>query len=70
VKIYFDGRQTHDALCTYRNDLVTRVIAGNKFIAEHPEGLAGLTVKQLASSVNQQQRTILALKGLNCADQP
>jgi hypothetical protein len=66
VKIYLDGRETNEALCTFRVDLITRVTQSITFLSEHPKGAPGIPVKTIVDGVNNQVRTINALSGLRC----
>jgi hypothetical protein len=56
----------HDALCTFRADLDTRVQQTIVFIEEHPEGFAGIPASVLKNQVENQSRTLDALDTLNC----
>jgi hypothetical protein len=58
--------QTTEAVCALRADLERRVATGTKFLAAHPDGVLGLTPREIRTSLENQQRTILALSGLEC----
>jgi hypothetical protein len=60
------GAQTHTAVCALRHDLKERVLASEAFIAAHPDGFAGITVKVLRTSIAGEQKTIKALATLTC----
>jgi hypothetical protein len=68
--VWNNSRNTKHALCTYRADLISRVIASTKFLSDHPQGIPGVSVKTFTDSINNQQHAILALRSLNCKDQP
>lgn len=70
IKVYLDGRDTKDALCTLRFDLATRALAATAYLKEHPNGAPGIPAKQVLESIYNQQRTIVALKDLNCDKPP
>lgn len=70
IKVYLDGKDTKDALCTLRFDLATRALASTAFLKDHPNGVAGIPPKQILESIYNQQRTIVALKDLNCEKPP
>lgn len=67
IWVYFEGRTTNKALCTLRDDLTIRVLSSIKFLKEHPKGLPGIPASTLIESIENQQRTILALKDLDCS---
>lgn len=54
------------ALCTFRDDLVTRVATSEKFLKDHPKGAFGFTPQQIKDGIANQRRTIDALQGLTC----
>lgn len=66
---FLANRQAVDSLCVFRADLQQRVDAGNKFLAQHPDGIAGIPAKQFRASLDNQQRTVSALHGLSCPKQ-
>lgn len=71
VKVYLDGRSTHNALCTFQADRITQVTQSLQFLADHPEGTSEFPVEAIVNSVNSQIGTINALSSLNCvASQP
>jgi hypothetical protein len=57
---------THRALCTLRGDLVQRVTDTAKFLATHPDGIAGISAAAIQQSLDNQQRTIDSLDSLKC----
>lgn len=61
-----ENQQAKDALCVFRSDLQARVDAGNEFLADHPDGIPGIPAKQFRTSLDNQQRTVSALRGLSC----
>lgn len=58
---------TGAALCTLRGDLEQRVEASQRFLREHPKGIPGINAATIQSGIVNQQRTVDALSGLNCA---
>lgn len=58
--------RTSTALCTLRADLKQRVKSSEKFLADHPHGIPGITAGTIRASLNGQQRTVKALAGLQC----
>lgn len=70
VKVYLDGRATTKALCTFRADLAQRAVTATQFLKEHPNGTPGIPAKTILESISNQQRTILALKDLDCSRIP
>lgn len=70
IKVYLDGKNTTNALCTFRQDLVVRVLGSTDFLKEHPEGIPGISPKIILEGISNQQRTITALKDLNCPEVP
>lgn len=67
LKIYLDQRNTNRALCTLRDDLGSRMTSSIQFLADHPNGTAGISAKIIADSIDNQLHTIRALQGLDCA---
>lgn len=54
------------ALCALRADLKTRIASSEKFLADHPNGFAGIPAAQIQTSLDGQQRTVIALSILKC----
>jgi hypothetical protein len=69
IYVVLTNHDTRDALCTFRTDLEVRVASSRKFLDEHPEGLpkAGISAQQLSQSIRNQDRTVDALRGLDCS---
>lgn len=63
---FLANRRAVDSLCTLRSDLQTRVTASQKFLDQHPNGIAGIPPKAIRDGIANQQRTIKALQGLSC----
>lgn len=61
------GAQTHTAVCTLRRDYIQRVAQSEQFLAEHPEGFAGVTAEAIQASITSQRHTIKALASLRCS---
>lgn len=57
---------TTQALCTLRADVEKRVASGNAFLKAHPHGFAGISGPALRVSINNSERTALALSSLVC----
>lgn len=58
--------RTETALCVLKEDLVTRNDASIAFLKDHPHGIPGIPVEQIQQSIDNQERTILALSLLEC----
>lgn len=53
-------------LCSFRDDLQTRVTSGNAFLKTHPKGIAGIPAATIRVSIQNEQRTLNALRPLVC----
>ena len=58
--------QNRESLCALRADLQARVDGGVKFLAQHPHGAFGFKPREIRDSITNQQRTVQALRGLDC----
>lgn len=58
--------RTEQALCVLRDDLQIRVDAAVQFLKDNPDGIPGIPPQQIQDSIDNQQRTILALSLLHC----
>jgi hypothetical protein len=67
---YRDSHSNRDALCALRADLQARIQTSTTFLVEHPEGVAGIPAKTIRDGIINQQRTVNALSGLSCGEQP
>jgi hypothetical protein len=61
-----DAQVTTAALCALRSDLEQRVASSEAFLRRHPHGILGISAKDIRTGIVNQQRTILALSGIDC----
>lgn len=66
LKTSGDARVTTSALCALRNDLKVRVASSRSFLAEHPNGIPGISAKVVRDGIANQERTIAALSNIDC----
>lgn len=66
IKVYLDAKNTNNVLCTFRQDLIVRVLASSNFLEDNPKGIPGVPTKVILEQIKNQQRTITALQGLDC----
>lgn len=59
-------RQAKAAVCTFKQDLARRVQLGERYLRDHPEGIAGIPVSTLRLSVSNQRKTVQSLSRLEC----
>lgn len=60
------GREAHDAICTFRADLARRIDETRDFLKAHPDGLAGISAADLERSIAGQESTLRSLTIRNC----
>lgn len=65
-KIADQATENHTALCSFKLDLQRRVKDTEDYIAEHPNGLAGIPVATIRNSIANQRATIDSLSSLKC----
>lgn len=65
-----DGREAHDALCIFKNDLQQRAIDSATFLAAHPGGFAGIDAATIQNSIKNQLATVDSLSLLDCDTPP
>lgn len=58
--------RTTVGVCALRSDLQRRVVSSTKFLEEHPDGVAGISPRDIRAGIDNQQRTISALRPLKC----
>jgi hypothetical protein len=58
--------QSHTALCSFVADLEQRVESSEEFLDEHPNGIPGLSVEVIRTSLANQRQTIESLSDLKC----
>lgn len=61
-----DLRKAATALCALRHDLEARVQSSRDFLAEHPDGIPGISRAAIEKSIRDQTRTIDTLSNLDC----
>lgn len=54
------------SLCTFVADLQRRHDDGVQFLEDHPDGIPGISAKDIQRSIDAQQSTLDALSGLDC----
>jgi hypothetical protein len=57
---------TQSALCTFKGDLESRIDDSIAFLAEHPNGIAGISPAQIQQGITNQQKTVDSLNDLKC----
>lgn len=57
---------TNAALCSFKNDLQSRVDQTETYLADHPEGFPGVPKGSLEASLKGQQSTLKSLSQLDC----
>ncbi len=58
--------QSHRALCSFKDDLQRRYDAGLQFVADHPDGIPGISRNDLERSLANQHATLDSLDSLDC----
>jgi uncharacterized protein involved in outer membrane biogenesis len=58
--------QSHSALCSFLGDLKGRVETSEEFLQEHPNGIPGLSVEAIRTSLRNQKMTVASLSDLKC----
>lgn len=61
-----DADRLEQALCSLRSDLEVRVASSRAFLEQYPDGIPGISPKLIQDGIDNQQRTIIALKDLHC----
>jgi hypothetical protein len=61
-----DADQTHDALCTFKNDTQQRLKATRDLLDKNPNAFPGVPRATITQSLRNQQRTLDALRDLDC----
>jgi len=64
--VYTTSQTNQDALCAIRHDSERRVILGEEFLRENPNGIPGVSVESLRRSINNAKETVKSLSSLNC----
>ena len=63
-----NAQQNRIALCALRDDLHRRVDAAQRFLDNNPGSLPGIPPKEIRESIQNQRRTIAALRIIDCAE--
>lgn len=58
--------RTTSALCAFRHDLESRIRQSADFLAKHPNGIPGIPVGTIRTSLNNQRATVKSLDILTC----
>lgn len=67
VELSQDGKQAHDAICALKGDLSKRIDSSRDFLRDHPAGIAGIPAATIKQGVDNQQRTLDALRDVKCS---
>lgn len=68
--VYQISKDNQAGLCAIRHDSERRVALGDKFLKEHPNGFAGISVDSLKRSTNNAKETVRSLAELDCPPLP
>lgn len=69
ITAYFTWQTSQDVkegLCALRQDAERRVILGDQFLKENPNGIPGISVDSLRRSIKNSKETANSLAHLNC----
>lgn len=58
------------ALCTFKNDLISRKVQSQEFLKDHPHGAFGFSPAQIQQGIDNYKRTIDALRSVSCPPPP
>jgi hypothetical protein len=58
--------QSTASLCALKGDLERRVESSQQFLIDHPNGIPGISAKQIKDGIDNQKRTIRSLRFLLC----
>lgn len=61
------AKGSKDGLCALRQDAERRVVLGDEFLKDHPEGFAGISAASLHRSIENSRETVDSLGHLDCA---
>lgn len=61
-----EGQEAHDALCTFRADLLRRIESGRLFLKLNPDGIPGISAIDIRRSIVAQDATYKSLRLRNC----
>jgi hypothetical protein len=61
-----ESAHTKHALCALRGDLQQRIDSSTRFLVEHPQGIPGVSPKLIRDGIQNQRRTVHALRSLHC----
>jgi len=56
--------QSTASLCALKGDLHRRVESSQRFLIDHPNGIPGISAKQIKDGIDNQKRTIRSLRFL------
>ena len=65
---YLNGRTTNKALCALRADLAQRAFTATEYLNKNPTAVSEVQRRVIVGGIINQQRTIVALKDLDCSD--
>lgn len=66
LRVYETADQAHNAICALRQERIDGVRDGKKWLAEHPNGIPGITRDDVLRSIHTQQETVRAFRFANC----
>lgn len=68
IKVNSESSETKASLCTFRTDLQTRLDATRDILDKNPNAFDGLGIPKavITQNIRNQQRTVDALRGLDC----
>lgn len=62
------AQESKDGLCAIRQDAERRVVLGEEFLKEHPQGFAGISPASLRRSIDNSKETVDSLSNLSCSE--
>ena len=63
-----NAQQNRIALCALREDLHRRIDAAQRFLENNPGAIPGIPPKEIRESIQNQRRTVAALRVIDCTE--
>jgi len=65
-KVYDLADNAHKAICALRADRIQSIEDAQQFLRKHPDGIPGITRRDIQRSIDQQEVTVRAFRFADC----
>lgn len=68
VYVYTTSENSKKALCAYQADLKQRIVSGEQFLKDNPNGIPGIPAPTIRAGLDNQKQALKSFAIVNCPE--